>query len=97
MGPWSEQQADVIPDVIPDQQQAGWTSGSCDPVETEEEKRARLQREQDIQLAEMRREYPMARLFKIAGGWGGIVETTEWAATGNTLDELNDKLSDYFE
>ena len=96
MGPW-EKQADVVPDVIPDQQDAGWTSGSCDPIETEEANRARLQREQDSKLAEMRRDYPTARIFRIAGGWAGIVETTEWAATGNSLDELDSKLSDYFE
>jgi hypothetical protein len=29
VGPWSEQQADVIPD----QQEAGWTSGYCAPTE----------------------------------------------------------------
>jgi hypothetical protein len=62
-----------------------WISGPQEP-ETDEQK-----------LARMRGEYPDASIFRIAGGWGAVVNVTEWAATGNTLDELDEKLGSYFE
>jgi hypothetical protein len=82
MGPWSEQHAEVRTDA------GGWISGPQEPA-TEDQMRA-------MKLADMRRDYPGASIFKIAGGWGAIAGAHEWAATGNTLDELADKLEAYF-
>ena len=91
MGPWSEQKpAEVLPDA------GAWISGPQEPV-NEEQQQAERQRRVDIRLAAMKLRYPGASIFRIAGGWGAVVNVIEWAATGNTLEELDEKLGEHFE
>jgi hypothetical protein len=90
MGPWHEQKpAEVRTDA------GAWISGPQEPV-NEEQQQAERQRRVDKKVADMRSEYPGASIFKVAGGWGAIAGVHEWAATGNTLDELDTKLQEYF-
>jgi hypothetical protein len=90
MGPWESKPAEVLPDA------GAWISGPQEPV-NEEQQRAERQRRVDVKLAKMRGDYPEAKIFRIAGGWGAVVDIIEWAATGNTLEELDEKLAAHFE
>jgi hypothetical protein len=90
MGPWESKPAEVRPDA------GAWISGPQEPA-NEDQQRAERQQRVDKKLADMRSEYPDASIFRIAGGWGAVVNVIEWAATGNTLEELDEKLGEHFE
>jgi hypothetical protein len=89
VGPWESKPAEVLPDA------GSWISGPQEPV-NEEQQQAERQRRVDIKLAAMTSRWQGASIFRIAGGWGAIAGEHEWAATGNTLEELDEKLDEYF-